>query len=140
MRLVDREEAEAGAFEQAAETRAARPLGRDIEQVQLARDQPVLRLAPVGVGGGEARRADAERPGLFDIGDADLGGNENAVGKLAKHEGASLRENWVATCIERFSVDWKAPQCGKCVFPQTSSGSGERAVSCSLACRAHICA
>ena len=52
MRFVDGEQADLRAFEQGAETFAARPLGGDVELVEFASRETVLCLAPVGIGGG----------------------------------------------------------------------------------------
>ncbi len=56
MRFVDGEERNPRSLQQAAETLATRAFRRHVEQIQFARDEAVLRLAPVGVDRGEARR------------------------------------------------------------------------------------
>ena len=60
MRLIDREQRDLRRAQQIAEPLAARPFRRDIEQVQFAIAQPVLRLAPVGIDAGQAGGADAD--------------------------------------------------------------------------------
>ena len=59
MRLVDREQAQRRRAQQVTETRLAGTFGRDIEQIELARAEGILRLAPVGIGAGQRGRADA---------------------------------------------------------------------------------
>src|SRR5690606_33521304 len=83
-------EADPGAFQQSAEPVARGALGRDIEEVQIARDESVLRFAPVGVDGREAGRPYAERAGGTELvvhqrderRDDDTGARQRDGGKL----------------------------------------------------------
>ena len=62
MRLVDREQRDAGAREQLAKALLAGAFGRDVEQVERAAAERVERLAPVGVGAGQCRCTDPTGP------------------------------------------------------------------------------
>jgi hypothetical protein len=61
MRFVDREQRDRRAAQQAAKPFRTGPLGRDVEQVEFARAEAVLRFLPVGIDRGEASGANAER-------------------------------------------------------------------------------
>ena len=58
VRLVHREQGKRGGSEQIAKARLAGAFGRDVEQIQRARAEPVDRLAPVSVHAGQRCRLD----------------------------------------------------------------------------------
>src|SRR3546814_12262588 len=63
MRLVNREEGDLRGAQEGAERLPAGALRGDVEQVEIAVAQPVLRLPPVGIDAGEAGGADTHRLG-----------------------------------------------------------------------------
>ncbi len=67
MRLVDRDQRQRDARDQIAEALARRPLGRDVEQFELAAPQPLDRLGAIVVGRGQGRRPQPERLGGADL-------------------------------------------------------------------------
>ena len=67
MGLVDSDQRERRALGQAAEAVGARPLGGDIEEVELAPAEPRQRLLAVAVGRGKRSGADAESVGGADL-------------------------------------------------------------------------
>ena len=67
MRLVDRDQRQRDARDQAAEALARRTLRRDVEEVEIAGAQALDRLGAVVVGRGQGRGADPERLGGADL-------------------------------------------------------------------------
>ena len=63
MRLVDREQGDVGFLQQPRETLGRRPLGRDVEQVELAIAKRVADRARVLAGAGQRGGAEAEAVG-----------------------------------------------------------------------------
>ena len=57
--LVDREQAQRRRTQEFAKGRLARPFRRDVQKIQLAGPEGILRFAPVGIGAGQRGRADA---------------------------------------------------------------------------------
>jgi hypothetical protein len=67
MRFVDREQGDVGLVEQLREALLARPLGRDVEQVELARAQGIADRARILAEAGQRGGADAEPLGRADL-------------------------------------------------------------------------
>jgi len=67
MRLVDRDQGERDTRDQIAEALAGRPLRRDIDEVEIAGEQPVDRLGAIIVGRGQGGGVNAEFLGGADL-------------------------------------------------------------------------
>ena len=67
MRLVDRDQRQRHLLDQRAKAFAGRPLGRDVEQLQLAALQPLDGRGAVGIGRGQRGGTQPERFGCADL-------------------------------------------------------------------------
>ena len=99
MCLVHCEQSQLGTGEKIAESRLAGAFGRDIEQVQLARTEGVLRLAPVGIGARKRGGADAvgARAAQLVVHQGDQWADDHA-GALQHHGGQLVGQRFARAC------------------------------------------